>query len=94
MEKKKPVAEIKNGKIVFSPDMATTLIFLCVLLQNRDLMPVVLEIAEDEGDAKDLLESVAVAVGSIAEQILKEREKSAKKGEETADPAKRPIAKA
>jgi len=94
LEKKKPVAEVKDGKIVFSPDMATTLIYLCVLLQDRELMPVMLEVAEDEGDAKDLLEAAAVAVGSIAGQILQAREKAAEKGESKSNPEKRPSAKA
>jgi hypothetical protein len=57
-------------------------------------MPMVLEIAEDEADAKDLLQATAVAMGSIAEQILQAREKSARKGKEKANPEKRPSAKA
>jgi hypothetical protein len=93
-EKKKPSVEVKEGKIIFSPDPATALIYLCVLLNDRDLMPMVLEIAEDEADAKDLLQATAVAMGSIAEQILQAREKSAEKGKEKANPEKRPSAKA
>jgi hypothetical protein len=57
-------------------------------------MPIVLEVAEDETDAKDLLNAAAVAVGSISEQILQAREKAARKGDESAKPAKRPSAKA
>jgi hypothetical protein len=57
-------------------------------------MPSVLEAAEDEEDAKDLLNAAGVAVGSIAEQILQSREKAAKKGDESAKAAKRPVAKA
>jgi hypothetical protein len=57
-------------------------------------MPIILEIAEDEADAKDLLQATAVAVGSIAEQILQAREKAAKKGEDKPNPEKRPSAKA
>ena len=53
-----------------------------------------LEVAEDEGDAKDLLEAAAVAVGSIAGQILQAREKAAEKGESKSNPEKRPSAKA
>jgi hypothetical protein len=92
--KKKPSAEVKDGKITFSPDPATALVYLCVLLDSRDLMPSVLEVAEDEEDAKDLLNAAGVAVGSIAEQILQAREKAAKKGDESAKAAKRPVAKA
>jgi hypothetical protein len=95
LEKKKPNVEVKEGKIIFSPDMATTLVYLCVLLNDRELMPVVLEVAEDENDAKDLLKAAAVAVGSIAEEILRAREKAEKKGgDEKAESAKRPLAKA
>jgi hypothetical protein len=94
LEKKKTSVEVKNGKIIFSPDATTTLMYLCVLLNDRDLMPIILEIAEDEADAKDLLQATAVAMGSIAEQILQAREKSAEKGKEKANPEKRPSAKA
>jgi hypothetical protein len=94
LEKKKTSVEVKNGKIIFSPDAATTLMYLCVLLNDRDLMPIILEIAEDGADAKDLLQATAVAMGSIAEQILQAREKAAKKGEDKPNPEKRPSAKA
>jgi hypothetical protein len=60
-EKRSRASRSKTGRSSFSPDPATALIYLCVLLNSRDLMPIVLEIAEDEEDAKDLLNAAAVA---------------------------------